>query len=71
MSEQILSPDHPAMQAIGEAVALAEQWAHVDGGHHKQWLIDQMVRALAGVDYADWVAAYEADGGEWDVGIAP
>ena len=55
-----LSPDHPAMRAIGEAIAIAEQYGHTAGDHHKAWVIDQMVRALTGVDYEAWVAAYEA-----------
>jgi len=55
------------MGAIGEALAVAE------GSHDKsrQWVIDQMVRALTGVDYETWRAAYEADGDEWDTGVPP
>lgn len=47
-----------------------------DGGHHKMWVIDQIVRILASDDYGQWVA--ESCKGEdgpntyaWDVGIAP
>ena len=29
-----------------------------DGSHHKQWLLDQLVRILAD-DYDKWVAEYE------------
>lgn len=60
-----------AMRAIGEAIAIAEQFGQSEGSHHKAWVIDQMVRALAGVDYDDWRAAYEADGDTWDTGVAP
>jgi len=62
----------PAMQAIGRAIAIAEQFGQTDGGHHKAWVIDQMVRELVGVDYDDWRAAYEEDGEySWDEGVVP
>lgn len=62
-----------AMRAIGEAIAIAERWGHAEGDHHKAWVIDQMVRALTGVDYEHWVAAYESDneGSLWIQGVAP
>jgi len=46
-----------------------------DGGHHKMWVIDQMIRILAD-DYEAWVTEYRdgEDGPEtydWDEGIAP
>ena len=71
-----LDANHPAMQAIGEAIAIAEQYGQEDGDHHKAWVIDQMVRALTGIDYDDWRAAYcDGDDGpntyEWNEGIAP
>lgn len=70
-------------ERIENALALAMRYGGVDGAHHKDWLIDQMVRALLGskdgeetAEYADFVA--EAEAGEdgpgtylWDVGIAP
>lgn len=49
-----------------------------EGPHHKQWFIDQMVRALTGApwngeseEYREFVRAYEAEGLDWDEGIAP
>lgn len=60
-----------AMLAIGDAIAIAERWGQTDGAHHKAWVIDQMVRALVGVDYEHWRAAYESDGDEWHEGTAP
>ena len=49
-----------------------------DGGHHKQWVLDQVVRHLTGTPerYRQWVREYEdgEDGPhtyEWDEGIAP
>ena len=60
-----------AREAIADAIWVAEQWGHTSGDHHKAWVIDQMVRALTGVDYEHWVAAYEADGALWIQGVAP
>lgn len=52
------------------------RYGGIDGEHHKTWVIDQMVRALTGTDYANWVQ--ESKVGEdgpntytWDEGIAP
>lgn len=59
-----------------KALLVAERYGMVDGVHHKQWVIDQMVRAILGDDYAAWREAYrKADDAdrypEWDEGIAP
>jgi hypothetical protein len=45
-----------------------------DGAHHKQWVIDQMIRELLGnqLNYDKWIANYEEDGEyECDIGTAP
>lgn len=70
---------------IVRALAIAESGG-IDGAHHKQWTIDQMVRALCGqpeigdlhrtAEYAAWVRAYRSgedgpDTYEWSEGIAP
>lgn len=61
---------------IDAAIEMAVRYGGDDGAHHKAWVIDQMVRALAGDDYSRIVA--EAKDGEdgpetfaWDEGIAP
>lgn len=66
-----LSNDRRALEFVFE-------FGGIDGAHHKQWLIDQMVRALCGNEeqYKIFVADYEAgeDGPhtyEWDTGVAP
>lgn len=46
------------------------------GSHHKSWVIDQVLRALTGSRYLEFVKAarYGEDGPEtydWDTGIAP
>jgi len=43
----------------------------VYGAHHGQWVLDQVLRKLAGEDYPLLVEAYEQGGIAWDVGIAP
>jgi hypothetical protein len=65
-----------AEEKITKALELAVRYKGIDGAHHKDWLIDQMVRVLAGDDYAKVIA--EAKAGEngpetydWDIGIAP
>ena len=52
------------------------EWGGIDGGHHKQWVLDQLVRIVAGDGYEQWVAEHRAgdegpDTYEWDEGIAP
>lgn len=61
---------------IEAALELAVRYGQIDGAHHKAWVIDQMVRALTGTDYARVVAEAKAgkDGPDtygWDEGIAP
>lgn len=59
-----------------KALTMAFQYGGFDGGHHKMWVIDQMVRALTGEKYEDFVKhAMQGENGpetyEWDTGIAP
>lgn len=61
---------------INKALEIARRYGQIDGAHHKTWVIDQMVRALTGSDYDDWVkdAKNGKDGPEtygWNEGIAP
>jgi phosphatidylserine/phosphatidylglycerophosphate/cardiolipin synthase-like enzyme len=63
-------------QRIKKALALIRLYGGTDGGHHKMWVIDQVVRILAGNDYKRWVADSKMgeDGPDtygWDEGIAP
>lgn len=64
------------VERIEQAIDLAVQYGGFDGAHHKTWVIDQMVRVLAGGDY-DAIVANAKDGEdgpdtyEWDEGIAP
>ncbi len=63
-------------EKIQAAIDLAVKYGGNDGAHHKDWVIDQMVRVLAGEKYEEIVR--EACDGEdgantysWEVGIAP
>ena len=64
-------------EKIDAALELAGSFGGIDGGHHKMWVIDQMVLALVGPEnYDKWIANYcnGEDGPEtweWDRGIAP
>lgn len=49
-------------ERIKAAIDLAVRYGGIDGDHHKRWVIDQMVRVLAGDDYGRIVA--EAKDGE-------
>ena len=61
---------------VERALRIAYEYGAIQGDHHRAWVIDQMVRALTGSDYAEWVRERKAgaDGSEthyWDEGIAP
>ena len=60
---------------VEEALDLIAEYGSIDGAHHKQWVLDQLVRILT-PHYEAWVMGQEAgeDGPDtyyWDVGIAP
>lgn len=61
-------------ERIERAVARAFQSGMVDGAHHKQWCMDQMLRELLGDGYTERVKreyATAPDHDPWDTGIAP
>ena len=43
------------------AIDIAGMYGMDDGSHHKQWVIDQMLRRLLGHRYSLWVEEYEED----------
>mgnify|MGYP001603294324 CR=1 FL=1 len=58
------------------ALAVAFRYGGVGGSGHKAWVIDQMVRVLAGSAYPEFVETFKEtlDGRKiytWDGGIAP
>lgn len=63
---------------IDEAVSLILELGDTDGGHHKQWVLDQVLRILLDDKYAETIEEYnmwDEDSQEyiyeWDEGIAP
>ena len=65
-------------ERIEKALDIAKNDAMIDGAHHKQWVIDQMVRALADTPIRYKRFIRDAKAGEegpqtyeWDEGIAP
>lgn len=63
---------------IEKALALINNYGGIDGGHHKTWVIDQVVRILCVTDekYREWVKEHQqGENGpeiyEWEIGIAP
>lgn len=62
--------------SVLDALYIVYQYSQIDGAHHKAWCLDQVVRALTGSAYEDFVAWTKdgEDGPEtygWDEGIAP
>jgi hypothetical protein len=63
-------------EKIKKAIELAVSFGGIDGSHHKDWVIDQIVMLLAGDDY-DKIVRESCDGEdgpntyEWSKGIAP
>jgi len=59
-----------------KAIELAVRYGGIEESHHLEWIIDQMVRILAGADYAEIVkSACDGEDGpntySWSTGIAP
>lgn len=64
------------VKMIANALDLISSFGGTAGSHHKDWVIDQVTRALTGDGYDAFVAACcdGEDGPEtysWEVGIAP
>lgn len=65
-----LITDHP--EKIAEGIDKAIRFAGIDGGHHKVWLIDQLMRGITGENYEKFLDLYNVpEYDEWDTGIAP
>ena len=57
---------------IAAASRVIVEYVMTDGAHHKQWVLDQVLRELWGSTYGTSRALLlEADGNEWDEGLAP
>lgn len=65
-----------ASARINKALSIAAAHGSTDGAHHKDWVIDQMVRALVGKRYGLFVTKVRCgedgpDTYEWSEGVAP
>jgi len=65
-------------QRIDKAIKIAFKYGGIDGSHHKDWVIDQMVRALhpSKKEYNEFVRkAMDGEDGPstytWEIGIPP
>lgn len=58
-------------EGVEAAINFAVRFGGIEGDHHKAWVIDQMVRALAGDGYEKLVKDACGDDYRWEVGIAP
>lgn len=61
---------------IEKVLDLIFEYGQIDGGHHKAWVIDQIVKILTKDKYDEWVKnyVYDEETGDtysWDKGIAP
>ena len=67
---------------INRACNIAFQYGQIEGGHHRLWVIDQMLRELLKDEYEQRIRYYEYqdqmgdewdedDVYEWDTGISP
>lgn len=55
---------------IKKAIKLAVKYSHIDGSHHKDWIIDQMIRILAEDKYEKIINEFD-NGYGWNDGIPP
>lgn len=63
-------------QKLNRILELVEQYGGIDGAHHKQWVLDQIIRTITQDNYEQWVEDYcDGEDGpdtyEWDEGITP
>ena len=76
MTEQIREAEKyfRYIKGIGVAPRMCEfilAYGGIDGAHHKQWVLDQLLRQLSGKHYQTLIKYNEQLGYEWDEGIAP
>ena len=63
-------------ESVRAAVDVLARYSQTDGAHHKDWVMDQAIRALIGTRYDEFISIYmHGDDGpstySWDQGIAP
>lgn len=67
--------DEKLFNRIVTAVDFILEYGEIDGAHHKQWVLTQVLRTLVDDDEGAWenlLSEYEdLHGTAWDEGIAP
>jgi hypothetical protein len=64
----------PYKEQIEKSIDLILKYGMIDGAHHKQWILDQILRILIEEPwYEVRMSKYNSneDYDEWDIGIAP
>jgi len=58
---------------IRVAIEIIMEWGVYDGGHHKQYTLDQALRVLLGGRYNEFIDNFNSDEyyENWNIGIAP
>jgi len=57
-------------EKICDAEGVVFEYGDLKDAHHKQWVIDQMIRKMI-PDYEDFLRRYNTYGHVWDAGIEP
>lgn len=75
-TEVVHESEADLLSRVQAALKMITRYGGVDGGHHKQWLLDYVVRLLTGDGYEAWVKDFCAgeEGPktyEWNEGVAP
>jgi hypothetical protein len=55
---------------IADALIIAMRYGH-RRGRERAWVLDQIVRALTGRQYREWVTHFETNDRKWDEGTEP
>lgn len=57
---------------IENAIDVIDRYGSTDGAHHKQWVLDQVLRELMSAEeYREFVDRRQRGADDWETGIAP
>jgi hypothetical protein len=76
IADQVWHEIHQRGVTSDELVEVILDYGGIDGAHHKQWILDQLLRRMLGSQYEAKIEEWQSgeDGPEtylWDEGIAP
>lgn len=68
--------DMKEQEKLKNILNLIDRYGMIDGSHHKQWLLDQIVKViLTPEEYEKWITEFDEEEQEefiwWEKGIAP